>query len=92
MAAIPRFLKDPDATLDYTFDWSAWLNGGDTITGSSWIVPAGVTVGTDTHTGQRATAFISGGTLGATYSCVNRIVTANGLTDDRTLILVVVER
>jgi len=25
------FSKDPDAVLDYSFDWSAWLGGSETI-------------------------------------------------------------
>jgi hypothetical protein len=25
------WIKDPDAVLDYTVDWSAWLESGDTI-------------------------------------------------------------
>ena len=35
--------KDPDAVLDYGFDWSAWLEAGDTIVTSEWIVPEGIT-------------------------------------------------
>ena len=26
-ASTYNFEKDPDDTLDYTFDWTAWLNG-----------------------------------------------------------------
>ena len=45
------FVKDPDATLDYSFDWSPWL-GTDTISTSQWfidssglsIVPASETI------------------------------------------------
>ena len=31
--------KDPNADLDYGFDWSAWLGPAGTITESTWTVP-----------------------------------------------------
>ena len=31
--------KDPNADLDYGFDWTAWLGATDTITESTWSVP-----------------------------------------------------
>ena len=34
------FVKDPDAILDYAFDWSPWLNG-DEISTSDWYVDSG---------------------------------------------------
>ena len=38
------FKKDPNATLDYTFDWSAWLTPiADTITSVTWVLSAGLT-------------------------------------------------
>lgn len=37
-------IKDPDAKLPYTVDWSPWLAGeGDTIASVTWIVPDGIT-------------------------------------------------
>ena len=33
--------KDPNADLDYGFDWTAWLGATDTITESTWVVPSG---------------------------------------------------
>src|SRR5207237_8913736 len=32
--------KDPNADLDYQFDWTAWL-GTDTISTSTWSAPIG---------------------------------------------------
>ncbi len=40
------FEKDPDAVLDYQFDWSKWLDG-DTITDVSVSAEDGITV--DSH-------------------------------------------
>lgn len=31
-------LIDPNATLDYGWDWPRWLEDGDTIESSTWIV------------------------------------------------------
>ncbi len=90
--ALSKFQKDPDATLDYTFNWAAWLTGGDTISASSWIVPTGITATSPTHTGTTASALLSGGTTGQQYTCVNRITTVNGLIDDRSLLLSIVDK
>jgi hypothetical protein len=83
--------KDPDAVLDWSFDWSDWL-GSDTIATSEWLLPAGITLDSDTNTATGTTAWFSGGTDGAQYPAVNRIVTAGGRTNDRTLVLNVVNQ
>lgn len=78
--------KDPNAILDYRFDWSDWLNS-DTIATSTWIAPDGITVQSESETTTAATVWLSGGTLSRSYELVNRIVTAGGRTEDRTLIV-----
>lgn len=85
------FLKDPNAVLDYVNDWSDWL-GTDTIVTSTWTPPTGITVDSHVSTDTSATVWLSGGTAGTTYSVVNRIVTAAGRTEDRTLTFRVVDR
>lgn len=85
---MPGFVKDPDAVLDYQVDWSAWL-GTDTITASTWTLDTGITKTLDTHTTTAATIWLSGGTDGTNYSVSNRIVTAGGRTNDRTLTILV---
>lgn len=82
------YLKDPDALLDYTVDWSAWL-GVDTISTSTWVVPAGITEASASNNATAATIWLSGGTSGEDYEVVNRIVTAAGRTEDRTLKIMV---
>jgi hypothetical protein len=83
--------KDPDGVLDYTFDWETWL-GSDTISTSSWVVPTGLTENSDSNTTTTATVWLSGGTAWTWYTVVNRVITAGGRTEDRTLIVLVVER
>jgi len=79
------FTKDPDAVLDYSVDWSAWL-AGDQISSSEWLLENGATIEkvSDTFTQSKATVWLRGGDAGASYPVTNRIVTAGGRTDDRT--------
>ena len=86
-----RFLKDPDAVLDYSIDWSDWL-GDDTIASSSWAASTGITVDSDTNTTTAAIVWLSGGTAGENYTATNSIVTAAGREDDRTITIVGVEK
>jgi hypothetical protein len=84
MAQSREFRKDPDAVLDYAVDWSEWLDD-DTITASEWTVPDGITADSDSNTTTLATVWLSGGTLGQTYSLVNHITTAAGREEDQTI-------
>lgn len=86
-----EFIKDPDAVLDYQIDWSDWL-GSDTISSSSWTVPTGITKDSDTNDTTSTIIWLSGGTVGTTYSIINHIVTASGRKDDRTIYIEVQER
>ena len=81
-----KFIKDPDAVLDFTVDWSDWLDS-DTIASVTWVVPTGITKDSDTKTTTTATIWLSGGTVGTNYSIVCRITTAGGRTDDRTFVV-----
>ena len=40
-----KYPKDPDATLDYGFDWSPWLEEDETLATSEWILSDGLTKG-----------------------------------------------
>lgn len=76
--------KDPEATLDYHIDWSAWLDD-DTISTVTWTVPTGLTQVTATYTTTVATVWLSGGTAGEEYQVACAITTAGGRTDERTI-------
>lgn len=84
--------KDPDATLDWKVDWSAWLDTGETITTSTWIVADGITRSTDSHDDTSATIWLTGGATGGVYTITNRITTNQGRTDDRSLAITVYDR
>lgn len=91
-------VKDSQATLDYTLDWSAWLSKGDTISSSSWSVsvdsgdsnPLAITQ--QTHTTRQAVVWVSGGMSDRAYRLTNTITTAQGRTDQRSLSLSIRER
>lgn len=91
MSILATFPKDPNAVLDYTLDWALWLNG-DTISTSTWTVPAGITNVLATKTTTATTIWISAGTLATSYSVVNKIVTTNGRTEERTIVFALVAR
>ena len=79
-----QFTKDPNATLDYQINWSLWL-GTDTIVTSTWVVPTGITRVSDSNGTTTTTIWLSGGTVSHDYELTNRIVTAAGRTEDRTI-------
>lgn len=79
--------------LDYTVDWTKWLDEvEDTIATSTWIVPTGLTKVTETNTTKLATVWLSGGTVGTNYTVTNRITTVGGRIDDRSITIRVRER
>lgn len=83
----PYFTKDPDEKLDFEINWVDFL-GTDTISGVPvWLVPTGITQSTPapSNTNTTTTIWLTGGTAGAEYELVNRIVTAGGRTADRSL-------
>ena len=84
------FIKDPDATLDYTVDWSRWLAKEELITTSTWTTT--LTTSGATNTSTVTLVFLAGGTAGTSYTVRNRVVTNQGRTEDRTFTVTVQER
>lgn len=91
-AQIYRIKKDPDAVLDYSMDWSAWLITGDSVSASDWIAETGITIDSETVNGDITTVWLSGGTEQQTYTVTNRITTDDGRIDDRSVEVYVTER
>lgn len=83
--------KDPNAKLDYTVDWSDWLNG-DTLATSTFVVASGLTKESETNNTTTATVWLSGGTNGDSYIITNRITTATGRTEDRSFVILVSDK
>lgn len=90
--AVKTYTKDPDAVLDYIFDWTDWLSPNEEITTSTMLVSAGLVIDTSSHGNYTATAWVSGGTAGRPYLLTNRITTNQGRTDDRSVTIRVTDR
>jgi hypothetical protein len=83
-------IKDPEAVLDYTIDWSPWLPDTDIIITSSWSLdPSGgsLTIAAESDTATTATVWLSGGERRRKYKVINHILTQAGREDDRTILL-----
>jgi hypothetical protein len=94
-AGQPVFPKDPNATLDYSLDFTDWLTqAGDSIA-SVLALPVGCTLAQDaSFTGGVVTAFVSGGVVDEDASVTFRVTTTSQppRVDDRTVILKIKER
>jgi len=91
-----KFDKDPDAVLDYVFDWGPWLAETEQII--SHVITTtpsgsgGVTVDSSSVTVSKVTVWLSGGTIGRRYDVACLITTNAGRTDERTMHINVLDR
>ena len=93
-----QLIKDPQAILNYGFDWAdggandgtssdtGWLQS-DTITASTWTVGGGTSlvIDSDSNDTTTTTVVLSGGTANTTYTVTNHITTAAGYEDERSI-------
>ena len=88
------FIKDPQARLDYTWDWGLWLaDVNDTISTATVTVPDGLTADGSAVVGDTAvTQRVSGGDVDGAYRMVCQITTAGGLVDERSINLTIIDR
>jgi len=78
--------KDPQSTLDYSWDWAPWL-GTDTIATALVTTPAGLTELSEATTTTKVTVWLSGGTVGQSYTVTCKITTVAGRIDERSLLI-----
>jgi hypothetical protein len=92
----PVITKDPNAVLDYIFDWTAWLVADVIQTATPAIIDFATTGGVIDSSaisgGNKVIVWVSGGIVGQTIGLRCRIATTGGRTDDRTVYLKVKER
>lgn len=101
------FLKDPNAVLDYKFDWAPntngnsqnpdWLASGETISTFSVTADSGLTLLSSglTDSSRSVTIWVSGGQVGKIYNVGCHIITNLSPTarqDDRTMRILVRQR
>lgn len=81
--------KDPDEVLDYRINWAGRLTS-ESVASSSWEItgPDALLVqNSATIEDVETVIWLSGGTLGKTYSLTNHIVTSAGREMDQTVTL-----
>ena len=83
------YKKDPDAVLDFAFDWTIenWLESSETISSHTITVPAGITLDTDSESTGLVTVWPSGGTHSIDYIVACKIVTSLGRTEERSILI-----
>lgn len=97
------YVKDPDAVLDYKFDWKSssngrgftdWLDSSETISSHTITADTGITVDSSelADSNTSVIAWLSGGVAGTTYEVACKIVTSASRTDERTITISVAER
>ena len=88
--------KDPNAVLDYQFDWSDWLADGETIQSHTITVTPGeeLTVDSSGVNSGVVRVWLSAGNAKKTYLVACKIVTDNSptRTDERTILVKCFER
>lgn len=84
------FVKDPNARLDYSVNWTRWLDG-DSLQTVSWFItpPTGLASVSTSNTTGIATIWLASGTAGQVFQVRNHIITAGGREDDRTFTIIV---
>lgn len=87
-----KWNKDPSAVLDYEINWSKWLASDDTLSAHTITADQGITVDSSVLATDKVTVWLSGGTTGVTYRVACRVTTANGRTDERTIVISVKDR
>ncbi len=92
------FLKDPNSTEPFGFDWTTYLaeiGASETITTSTWSsTPTGLTLSAGSIvTGSKKTQITAaGGIEGTRYTLTNRIITSSSYTDDRSFVVISAEQ
>ena len=89
-----RFIKDPNAQLDYKFDWSNWLETSEVISSYTLVVQTGSVEETSSNNDDSVTVWLSGGVAGNLYTVLCRVETDSYPVriDDRTITIYCMER
>lgn len=97
--SLGKTVKDPNAVVPYSIDWTDWISDlqGQSVSSASWAVDsppdAALTLGASSLSGSVASVVVSGGTVGRSYSLRCRITTSpSSYVDDRTIVVRVENR
>jgi hypothetical protein len=83
-------LKDTEAVLTYTFDWSQWLPQGDVLSSTEYTITARsndpdplIKVSEGIQDGTKTYVELSDGQVNKTYTVTAQVETNDGLIDRR---------
>jgi len=80
-----RWVIDPNAVDDYKFDWTGWLQQGETITAQTVTADdAGITVTLVSQTAGVVSYRVSAGTVNTDQRVTCHVTTSSGRQDDQT--------
>lgn len=87
-------VKDPDAVLDFSVDWTATLAPGETLASALWLIEpeGGLQLVSETGDGNVRSAWVAGGKPGDIVRLTSRLVTSLGRSDDRSFHIRIVEQ
>ena len=77
-AAGPFIVSAPGDNRDYSLDWTALVQEGETLSASDWSVAHGLVLGAVAVTGLVTTQWLSGGGDGMDYRVTNTVTTSQG--------------
>lgn len=84
--------KDPNAVLDFVFDWTPYLNPTqDNIINATANKTGGITIDATSFTTKKVTVWVSGGTVGETAKLTCTITTEAGRIDERSMFIKIKE-
>jgi hypothetical protein len=89
------FTKDPNARLEYTFDWSKWLTNEDEIESYELLLAEGeedIVIDDSSADATTVTVWLTGGVDETDYPLTCRITTVLGRIDDRTAVFLCREK
>ncbi len=100
---IEAFKKDPNAKLDYTFDWSDWMPTGDTITASAFtietisgdaspLISSSSPAESFSASSSTTTLWLEDGTAGNTYVVTNQITTSDGRISENSIVIIIEDK
>jgi hypothetical protein len=87
-------LHSPLASLNYSFDWNAWLDSGETVVVSNWASDSiDIVLTLQQNSAGVCSVYATGGVDGKVYKITNYITTSvNAKKDSRTITLVCKQR
>lgn len=84
--------KDPNAVLDFVFDWTSYLKPTqDNITNAVVVKSGGITIDSSSFTTKKVTVWVSGGVVGETAKLTCTITTEDGRIDERSMFIKIKE-